>query len=129
MVLRAVEAPARPPPALRSLTPSLALWLKSLLFFPERQQPLRSRASDHAGNSDRDLPQRSRRNAAQRHRADPDLSPEIQIAPSIRALGLEFIDRSNGILAHGAELNHIGGLHDLLERCLHRFGLPAGELA
>jgi len=48
-----------------------------LLLFPERQQALRRRAADHAGNTDRDLPQRRRRNTTERNRADADLTPEI----------------------------------------------------
>jgi len=55
--------------------------VRLLLLFPERQQALRRRAADDAGNADRDLPQRRRRDAAERDRADADLPPEIEIAP------------------------------------------------
>src|SRR5882757_6598528 len=56
---------------------------KLLVVFPERQQALRGRAADHAGDADRDLPQRRSRHAAERDRTDADLSPEIEIAPRI----------------------------------------------
>src|SRR5712675_2334630 len=70
-----------------------------LLLFPERQKALRGRAADHAGDADRDLPQRRSRHAAERDRADADLSPEIEIAPRIRPLGLEFVDGGERVLA------------------------------
>src|SRR6266851_6253442 len=78
--------------------------LKSLLLlFPEGQQALRRRASDHAGNADRDLPKRRRGNASERERADADLAPEVEVAPAIRALGLELFHGGERILADRAE--------------------------
>src|SRR5277367_5900962 len=93
---------------------------RSLLLFPERQQALRRRAADHAGDADRDLAQCCRRDAAERNGADADLTPEVEIAPRVRALGLELIDRGERILAHRAELNGIGSLDYLSERRLDR---------
>src|SRR5207248_8670536 len=94
--------------------------LTSLLLFPERQQALRGGTADHAGDADCDLPQRCRRNAAERDRANADLTPEVEIAPRVRTLGLELFDRGERILADGAELPGIGGLDHLGERRLDR---------
>src|SRR5579863_2390831 len=94
-----------------------------LLLFPERQQPLAGRAADHAGNADRDRAHRRGRDAAERNRADADLAPEIEVAPRIRAFRLQFFDRGERVLAHGAELHGVGGLHHFGERHLHRIVL------
>src|SRR6266481_7876218 len=104
----------------------IMLWLERplLLLFPERQQTLRRRASDHAGNADRDLPKRRRRDAAERERADADLAPEVEVAPAIRALGLELFYGGERILADRAELHRVGGLDHLAERSLDCRGLP-----
>src|SRR6195256_7002137 len=91
---------------------------QSLLLFPEGQQALRGGAADHAGDADRDLAKRRRRDAAQRNRADPDLTPEVEIAPAIRALGLELFHGGERILADRAELHGVGGLDHLAERSL-----------
>src|SRR3984893_6315091 len=40
--------------------------LGSLLLFPERQQALRRRTTDHTGDADRNLAKRRRRDAAER---------------------------------------------------------------
>src|SRR6185436_11778105 len=66
--------------------------LRLLLLFPERQQALRRRTADHAGNPDRNLSKSRRRDAAQRNRPDTDLASEVQIAPRVRTLRLEFLD-------------------------------------
>src|SRR5579872_2172883 len=87
-----------------------------LLLFPERQQPLAGRAADHAGNADRDRAHRRGRDAAERNRADADLAPEIEVAPRIRSFCLQFLDRGERVLAHGAELHGVGGLHHFGER-------------
>src|SRR5258708_36072416 len=84
--------------------------LRSLLLFPERQQALRRRATDHAGDADRDLAEGGRRDAAERDRADADLTPEIEIAPGILALGIELFQRGLRIHANCAELHRVGGL-------------------
>src|ERR1700761_4645078 len=92
-------------------------WPRALLvLFPERQQSLRGRTADHAGNTDRALAQGRGGDAAQRDRADADLAPEIEIAPGVRALGLEFVDRGKRVLAHGRELHGIRGLDHLGQR-------------
>src|SRR5580693_4743945 len=64
-----------------------------LLLLPERQQSLRRRAADHAGDADFDLTERCRRNAAERDGANADLAPEVEIAARIRALGFHVVDR------------------------------------
>src|SRR5689334_18864692 len=87
-----------------------------LLLFPERQQALRRRTTDHTGDADLDLAERRGRDAAERNRADADLSPEIEIAPRVRPLGFELLDRRERILAHGAELHGVGGLNRFGER-------------
>src|ERR1700730_10297992 len=52
-----------------------------LLLFPERQQALRCLATDDAGDTNRDLAEGCRRDAAERDRADADLAPEVEVAP------------------------------------------------
>src|SRR3984885_14458989 len=94
-----------------------------LLLLPERQQALAGGAADHAGDADRHRTERCRRDAAERDRADADLAPEIEIAARVRALRLEFIDRGERILAHGAELHRVGGLDHFGERHLDRVAL------
>ena len=91
-----------------------------LLFLPERQQALRGRAADHAGNSHRHLAEGRRRDAAERERADTHLPPEIDIAPRLRPLGLELFDRGKRVLAHRAELHGVGGLDHLGQRRFER---------
>ncbi len=100
---------ARPLSHFKGPRPQAAL----LLLFPERQQPLRGRASDHAGDTDRHLPQRRGRNAAQRHGADADLAPEVEVAPLVRALALEVVNGGQRIAAQRADLHGVGGLNHL----------------
>src|ERR1700736_1425437 len=90
----------------------------SLLLFPERQQSLRSRATDHAGDPNRDLAKRSGRDAAERDRADADLAPEVEVAPGGGAFGLEFIHRGERVFADRAKLHGIGCLDHLAKRYL-----------
>src|ERR1700674_2184945 len=90
----------------------------SLLLLPERQQPLRGRTADHAGNADRDLAKRRRRNATERDRSDADLAPEVEVAPRVGALGLELIHRGERVFADRAKLHGIGRLDHLAKRYL-----------
>src|SRR5882724_10640941 len=99
-----------------------------LLLLPERQKPLRRRTSDHAGNADRNLPQRRGRDAPERNRSDADLAPETQVAPAIGAFGLEFLHRAKRILAQRRNLYRVGRLDHLAERRLDR-GRLVGKLA
>src|SRR6266852_9826723 len=59
------------------------------------------------------LAKRRRGHAAECDRADPDLAPEVEIAPAIGTLGLEFFHGGQRFLAHRAELHGIGGLDHL----------------
>src|SRR5262249_10695477 len=93
-------------------------------FSPNREQPRRGGAADHTGDSDRDLTKRRRRDAAERDRTDTNLSPEIEIAPRIRSLGLQLLDGSKRVLADRRELHGIGGLDHLGKRRLDRGRLP-----
>src|SRR4051794_10476444 len=78
-----------------------------LLFFPERQQALRRRTADHAGNADRDLSESRCRDAAERDRTDAHLAPEVQITPRVRPLCLELLDGGERVLANRAELHGV----------------------
>ena len=75
-----------------------------LLLLPERQQALRGGASDH-GDSEGDLTQRCCRHAAERHRADADLPPEIRLR--VRALRLELFESRNCVGSHRVKLNGV----------------------
>src|SRR3954469_11489269 len=99
-----------------------------LLLLPERQQSLRCRTADYAGDADRDLPQRSRRDATERDRADTDLSPEAEVAAAIGALDLEFIHGGERILTQGCNLHRVRRLDHFGERRFDRRRLP-GKLA
>src|ERR1700694_5858977 len=114
---RASPSPRRRDP-LNGLEPDAAVLVGglSLLFLPERQQPLRGRTADHAGNTDRDLAKRGGRDAAERDRADADLTPEVEVAPRVGTLGLEFFHRRKRVFADCAKLHGIGRLDHLPKR-------------
>src|ERR1700712_1729904 len=95
----------------------------SLLLLPERQQSLRGRASDHARNAYCHLSQRRRRDATKRDRADADLSPEVEIAPAVRALGLELVHSRKRVLAQRCDLHGVSGLDHFSERRFDGRGL------
>ena len=60
-----------------------------------------------------DLPGHRERDAADRQRPLPDLSPEREVALRARALALQFLDRGKRLVAHLAGLDRFGRLDDL----------------
>src|SRR5262245_24584710 len=115
------------PPDRTATRASSAGCRRLLLAAPEIQHRRGRGAADHAWQAERHLSGGGRRDAAERQRALPDLTPGRHVALVAGTLALELLHGGERVLAHARGLHGLGRLDHLVEDRVLAFAL-AGAL-